>query len=94
MQLIWFVNYLVAGFEDANPCDKFLVKSNAQAPSRIPRRPAVKTRESEPTILGTVIIGLFYKHSDGCSENLLYVKFVCMRVLAYTVFSVFLSFYY
>ena len=59
MQLIWFVNYLVAGFEDVNPCDKFLVKSNAQAPSRIPRRPAAKTRESEPTILGTVIIGLF-----------------------------------
>ena len=54
MQLIWFINYLVACFEDVNPCDKFLVKSNAQVPSRYPHG-MLAVKKSEPTILGRVV---------------------------------------
>jgi len=40
-----------------NPCDKFLVKSIAEASSRIPRGPVEKAELITPEI-----IGLIFKH--------------------------------
>ena len=53
MQLI----HKLAGFEDVNLCDKFLVKSIAEASSRIPRGPVKKAELITPEI-----IGLIFKH--------------------------------
>ena len=78
---LYAINWVhkLAGFEDVNLCDKFLVKSIAEASSRIPRGPVKKAEPITPEI-----IGLIFKH--GGSKNLLEVRFVCMCVLAYAGF--------
>ena len=42
----------LAGFEDVNPCDTFLVKSIAKASNRIPRGPVKKAEPMTPEIIG------------------------------------------
>ena len=68
----------LAGFENVNPCDKFLVKSIAEASGRISRKPVRKAEPITPEILG-----LIFKQY-GESGNLLDIRFVCMCLLAYS----------
>lgn len=72
----------LAGFEDFNPCEKFLVKSIAEASSRtcIPRKPVRTTEPITQEILGSI-----FKHY-GESSNVLDIRFVCMCFLAYAGF--------
>ena len=44
----------LAGFENCNPCDKFLVKSIVEASSRLPRKPVRKAEPITPEILGLI----------------------------------------
>ena len=68
------------GFEDVNPCAKFLVKSIAEASSRVPSKPF---RKAEP--ITREILGLIFKQY-GNSINLLDIRFVCMCLLAFAGF--------
>ena len=68
----------LAGFEDVNPCAKFLVKSIAEASSRVPSKPV---RKAEPITLE--ILGLIFKQY-GDSINLLDIRFICMCVCGFS----------
>ena len=70
----------LAGFENRNPCDKFLVKSIVEASSRVPRKPVRKTEPITPEILGLIL------QHYGESSNLLDIRFVWMCLLAYAGF--------
>ena len=70
----------LAGFDNPNPCDKFLVKSIVEASSSVPRTPLRKT---EP--ITREILGLILQHY-GESSNLLDIWFVSMCLLAYAGF--------
>ena len=70
----------LAGFENCNPCDKFLVKSIVEASSRLPRKPVRKAEPITPEILGLIF------QQYGESSNLLDIRFVCMCLLAYAGF--------
>ena len=70
----------LAGFENRNPCDKFLVKSIVEAFSRVPRKPV---RKAEPII--PEISGLILQHYEE-SSSLLDIRFACMCLLAYAGF--------
>lgn len=70
----------LAGFENRNPCDKFLVESIVEASSRVPRKPVRKTEPITPEILGLIL------QHYGESSNLLDIRFVCMCLLAYAGF--------
>ena len=63
-----------------NPSDKFLVKSIAEASSRIPCRPVRKAETITPEIIDSIC-----KHY-GSSKDLLDVRFVCMCVIAFPIF--------
>ena len=76
----------LAGFENRNPCDKFLVKSIVEASSRVPRKPV---RKAEPIV--PEIRGLILQHY-GESSSLLDIRFVFVCLLAYAGFSAFPSF--
>ena len=71
-----------AGFQDFNPCERFLVKSISEASSRtcIPLQPVRKAEPITPEIVGSI-----FKHY-GESSNLLDVRFVSMCFLAYAGF--------
>ena len=45
----------LAGFENCNPCVKFLVKSIVEASSRVPRKPVRKAEPITPEILGLIL---------------------------------------
>ena len=70
----------LAGFENCNPCDKFLVKSIVEASSRVPRKPVRKALPITPEILGLIF------QQYGESSNLLDIRFVCMCLPAYAGF--------
>ena len=67
----------LAGFENLNPCDKFLVKSIVEASSCVPRKPLRKAEPITPEILGLIL------QHYGESSNLLDIRFVGMCLLAY-----------
>ena len=71
----------LAGFDYGNPCDKFLVTSIAEASSRVPREPVRKAEPITPETLGLIF------QQYGESSSLLDIRFVCMCLLAYAVFS-------
>ena len=52
--LLYAINWVhkLAGFENRNPCDKFLAKSIVEAFSRVPRKPVRKAEPITPEILG------------------------------------------
>ena len=66
----------LSGFQNRNPCDKFLVRSVVEASSRAPRKPVRKAEPITPEILGLIL------QHYGESSNLLDVRFVCMCLLA------------
>ena len=70
----------LAGFDNRNPCDKFLVKSIVEASSRVLRKPVRKAEPITPEILGLIF------QQYGESSNLLDIRFVCMCLLAYAGF--------
>ena len=70
----------LSGFENRNPCDKFLVRSIVEASSRAPRKPVRKAEPITPEILGLIL------QHYGESSNLLDIRFVCMCLLAYASF--------
>ena len=70
----------LAGFDNRNPCDKFLVKSIVEASSRVLRKPVRKAEPITPEILALIF------QQYGESSNLLDIRFVCMRLLAYAGF--------
>ena len=45
----------LAGFENRNPCDKFLVKSIVEASNRVPRKPVRKAEPIVPEIRGLIL---------------------------------------
>ncbi|KAL9958766.1 hypothetical protein ACROYT_G035824 [Oculina patagonica] len=60
----------LAGFENCNPCDKFLVKSMVEASSRVPRKPVRKAEPITPEILGLIF------QQYGESSNLLDIRYL------------------
>ena len=76
---VYWVHKL-AGFENRNPCDKFLVKSIVEASSCVPRKPVRKAEPITPEILGLTL------QHYGESSNLLDIRIVCMCLLAYAGF--------
>ena len=48
--ILYVINWVhkLAGFEDVNPCDKFVVKSIAEASGPTPRRPVKKSESTTP----------------------------------------------
>ena len=70
----------LAGFDNRNPCDTFIVQSIVEASRRVPRKPVSKAEPITPEILG-----LIYRQY-GESSNLLDIRFVCMCLLAYAGF--------
>ncbi len=76
----------LAGFENCNPCDRFLVQSTAEATSRVPHKPVSKAEPISPEIFGLI----FQQYGESC--NLLDISFICMCFLLYAGFSAFPSF--
>ena len=71
----------LAGFQNCNPCDKFLVKSIVEASSRVPRKPARKAEPITPEILGLIL-----QHYRESNNLLALISGLSVCLLAYAGF--------